>query len=179
MKKLLALLLAGIMVFSLVACGEEAAEEPKKEETKTEATTDAVDDAKADVTEDAEKTVEENAPESKTETQVYEEDAEDAESAVVGEWVAKEFNSPEIAELSDEEKAELDKMLEGFTISFDSDGTGVMAMDGEEETFEWTVDGTTVSLTNNGDTIEAELEGGRLVITDEGVDMVFVKKISA
>ena len=183
MKKLLALLLAGIMIFSLAACGEEAANDTKEAETKTEEKADAQEnekDVSVNPSADEEKVTTEEAEkvEKVEETEKSEKDA-DENAAVVGDWTAVEFDSEEFEDLSDEELAMVEEMLSAITLSFDADGTGVLSMDGEDEAFEWADNGDTISMTKDGDTIEAKLSDGKLVMEDEGMTIVFKKTIYA
>ena len=156
MKKMLALLLAGIMVFSMVACGEETKTEDTKEETKTE--------AKAEETKPAEKA---------EEVEEVEEEVS-AEDEIAGLWTL----------VSAEAQGEvIDPADLGMSMSMEleEDGTAILIAEyegetEEEEEGEWIADGNTVVITDStGEEQVFELVDGQLVVELEGVSMIFDK----
>jgi len=157
MKKMLALLLAGIMVFSMVACGEETKTEDTKEETKTE--------AKAEETKPAENEVKE---------EVVEEVKEDAD--IVGSYVATSFDAGE-EELTAEDEEAINALLEGFAIEIKEDGACTLSLMGETADGEWVLEDDQISFINeSGDELVGEVSDGAIALDLDGVIVVFEKE---
>ncbi|MBO4897627.1 MAG: hypothetical protein J5590_04960 [Clostridia bacterium] len=151
LKKLLCGLVAAMMIFTLAACGEKA--EETKEEAKTE----------------------ETAP---TATEAPAEEEDDAD--VAGSYVAVDATMGE-EEMSEEEAAMLKEMLSSFTLELKDDNTALMNLgEDEPEELEYTVEGDTITLTAEGESLSGTIEDGKIVLdfspVEEGMTVTFEKE---
>ena len=168
MKKLLALILALAMLFTLAACGGGTAQEQTSaEETADTAADESAEtpEAPADETADATpETVEEEAAE------VAEQVAEVDGSNPVGTYKA-------IAMVSEDQSVDeaTMKQLESagmiFSLQMKEDGTGTVVIYGEESEFTW-ADG---QITVEDNAVPFTLEDGVLTMESDGTSMTFRK----
>ena len=167
MKKLLALLLVLVMVFTLAACGNKKTEEV--DEKDDEETTEATDES----TNETEETKGEETEPEKTEPEVTEPEVTEPEETEAGTYVMISFTS-EGKELSEEDI--LDLFGEAPMLILNGDGTGTMTMAGGANHMAY--DATHIWIADDADeeTKETyEINGREIRIYDEENEMIFSK----
>ena len=151
MKKLLAMLLAAMMVFTVVGCEQKKDDAAPVAEETTDATAEEV-------------PVATEAPVA-TETPAV---IEEVTSDITGTY---KLSGAEM----DGEALPMEGAPE-MGIILDADGTVTLTSDGEAETGTWTQEGNELILTSDeGEVMTMTLEDGNLVMEESGVKMIFSK----
>lgn len=62
-----------------------------------------------------------------------------------------------------------------FQLELKKDGEGIVTVQSEETAITWKLDGEKLSLTENGDTLEAALKDGKVTMDLNGIEVVLAK----
>ena len=62
-----------------------------------------------------------------------------------------------------------------FQLELKKDGEGIVTVQGEETAITWKLDGEKLSLTEDGDTLEAALKDGKVTMDLNGIEVVLAK----
>ncbi|MBR5239232.1 MAG: hypothetical protein IKW04_01485 [Clostridia bacterium] len=148
MKKLLAMLLAAMMVFTVVGCEQK----PATTETEAPAETATPAETEAPVETEAPAEIDEVSADI---TGTYKLSGAEMDGVVMS---AEEMGAPEMG------------------IILDADGTVTLTSEGESETGTWALEGNELILTSDeGDVMTMTLEDGNLVMEESGIKMIFSK----